>query len=125
MMVSARLLALCASCVFVALVTAPLPAEAGGKAVNFDQQVKPLLKKHCYGCHGASQPGGDLDLTTKAGLKKGGKGGKLFVAKKPGQSLLVKRLKGQGGALMPLGGPALKAAEIQIVSKWIAEGAKL
>lgn len=125
MMVSGRFLVLGLACAFTALVVTSSPADAGGKAVDFTKQVKPILEKNCYGCHGTVKPGGGLDLTSKAALKRGGNSGKLFVAKKPTQSLLVKRLKGQGGALMPMGGPALKASEIQIVSKWITEGAKL
>lgn len=124
MMVSGRLLVLGLTCAFTVFVVTSSPARAGGRAVDFSKQVKPILEKNCYGCHGTVKPGGGLDLTTKAGLKRGGNSGKLYVSKRAAQSLLFKRLKGQGGALMPLGGPALKASEIQTISKWINEGAK-
>lgn len=123
-MLSVRYVVLISAIAFVGVALSSVPAEARGKAVDFNKQVKPILSKHCFGCHGSKGPAGGLDLTTKAGLRKGGVSGKLFVAKKSAQSLLVKRLKGQGGALMPAGGPALKAAEIQIVAKWVNEGAK-
>src|SRR5271170_1027755 len=37
----------------------PAPARGDG----FDQNVRPLLQKHCLRCHGAEKPKGDVNLT--------------------------------------------------------------
>ena len=36
----------------------PAPARGDG----FDQNVRPLLQKHCLRCHGAEKPKGDVNL---------------------------------------------------------------
>ena len=40
----------------------------------FEMKIRPVLAKQCFGCHAASKMGG-LDLTTRAGLEKGGNRG--------------------------------------------------
>jgi hypothetical protein len=44
-------------------------------AVDFKQQVQPILESACLSCHGPEKPKGDLRLDTRAGaIKGGGKG---------------------------------------------------
>ncbi|MBS1722156.1 MAG: hypothetical protein JSS66_04010 [Armatimonadetes bacterium] len=125
-MVSFRLVGLAAASLLVAFgVLAPATARNPVKArVSFQSQVKPIFASKCIGCHSKSSPGGGLALDSTAGIKKGGDSGKLYVAGKSSQSLITKRLKGEGGERMPYGGAALPAAQINLVKKWIDEGAK-
>jgi len=54
-------------------------------------------------------------------------GGRSGAAVKPGnskESLLVQRITGSGATRMPLGGPALSASEIGILTTWIDQGAR-
>ena len=37
------------------------------EAINFEQQVRPILKKHCFKCHGEKKQKGDLRLDTLSG----------------------------------------------------------
>lgn len=101
-----------------------MPATAGSKAVNFSTQIKPVLKAKCYSCHKPGKAKGELDLTTKTGIQKGGSEGKLYKAGKGAESLLVKRLKGIGGDIMPQDDKPLSEAQIKLVTRWINEGAK-
>lgn len=107
------------------VVSAFTPAVAGPAAVNFRTQVKPILSANCVGCHNAKNAGGKLDLSSKAGIQKGGLSGKVYVAGKGSTSLIVKRLKGKGGALMPMGGDPLKASQINLITRWINEGGRM
>lgn len=37
------------------------------EAINFEKQVRPILKKHCFKCHGEKKQKGDLRLDTLSG----------------------------------------------------------
>ncbi len=37
------------------------------EAINFEKQVRPILKKHCFKCHGKKKQKGDLRLDTLSG----------------------------------------------------------
>jgi WD40 repeat protein len=65
-----------------------------------------------------------LDLTTFEGFAAGGKRGPAFRAGSPGDSLIVKYIKGEQQPAMPLGGTPLTAEQIATISSWIAAGAK-
>ena len=58
-------------------------------APGFNRDIRPILQKHCQGCHQPSSKSSGLDLTTFAELTKGGKRGPAFTAGKPDESLLV------------------------------------
>ncbi|MBV6458987.1 MAG: hypothetical protein HONBIEJF_02126 [Fimbriimonadaceae bacterium] len=95
------------------------------KKVDYAHNVAPIFRAHCASCHSGKDASGGLDLTTIAGIKKGGSG-KLFVPGKPGQSLLVQRIKGLGGLpQMPMGFKPLDPHQIEAIEQWIAQGADL
>jgi WD40 repeat protein len=91
--------------------------------ISFHKQVRPILQRHCIGCHQPAKRGGELLLTSHAQLVKGGETGAGLVAGKPDESLLVKSLLAQDMDLMPKGGPALPAESIETIKKWIEQGA--
>ena len=39
------------------------PGDTGPRMVHFNQDIQPILDKHCIGCHGGEKPKGDLALT--------------------------------------------------------------
>lgn len=63
-------------------------------------------------------------MTSFADFAKGGKEGPAFVAGKPEESLLLASLRGEGVSLMPKGGEPLPKEKIELIHRWIAEGAK-
>jgi WD40 repeat protein len=65
-----------------------------------------------------------LDLTTYDGLRAGGKRGATFTAGEGGNSLVVRYMIGEMKPAMPLGGPPLAKADIEIVREWIMAGAR-
>jgi hypothetical protein len=64
-----------------------------------------------------------LDLRTREGALKGGKRGPALTPGKPEQSLLYQAVARSGALQMPLGKPALAAAEVEALRRWIAAGA--
>ena len=98
-------------------------AEGDAKPVSFYRQVRPVLQRHCSGCHFAAKKGGKLLLTSYADFSKGGENGAAFTAGKPGESLVVEYISGDDPA-MPLGADPLDPQQIELISTWISQGAK-
>ncbi len=100
------------------------PADgAAEKPVSFYRQIRPVLQRNCAGCHQPSKLGGQLLLTTHAGLLKGGENGPAVVTGKPDESLMIDFISGEKPE-MPRNADPLSPQQIQLISRWIAEGAK-
>lgn len=93
------------------------------KPVSFYRQVRPILQRHCSGCHQPAKKGGQLQLTSYADFKKGGENGESFTPGKPDESLILDYISGEK-PLMPLNAEPLKKDEVELISRWIKEGAK-
>lgn len=109
------------------------------KDVDFATEIAPLLRTRqngadkCTYCHDSTRPDQSspvyLYMDTLAFLRKGSKasGPVVVVPGKPCSSLIVRRLRGTTGGAgerMPKNGPYFRPEQIQLVSDWIAEGAK-
>jgi len=57
--------------------------SAAEKPVSYYQDLVPVLKRSCNGCHHPGKLKGQLDLTSYGAFKKGGKHGPGFLANKP------------------------------------------
>jgi hypothetical protein len=92
------------------LVSLPLLAK-----VDFVREVKPILELRCVRCHDSvtSMKHLRLDRKDRAML--------VIVPKKPEDSRLFLAARSE---YMPPGGPKLSAAELEILRRWIAEGAR-
>ncbi|QIF05258.1 PSD1 and planctomycete cytochrome C domain-containing protein [Roseimicrobium sp. ORNL1] len=96
-------------------------AQAPTGPLTFEKDVRPILKAHCFHCHGEEgEMKGGLDVRLARYLSKGGKSGPAITAGQPATSHILEVLKNGD---MPKGKPPLKAAEIATIEKWIAEGA--
>lgn len=90
---------------------------------SFTRDIQPLLQKQCQGCHRPGGASSDLDVTSYAGLLKGGKRGPGFVAGKPEASLTVSYIAGDMKPRMPMGGAPMDGGDIEKIRAWIAAGA--
>lgn len=97
---------------------------ADGPAPDYEKQVAPLLKKYCAGCHNGSDLEGKLSLETFADLQKGGEHGVAVLAGDPASSRLIRVLTGSEPTMPPEGEPQPTAAEIDVLKRWVEEGAK-
>src|ERR1700722_19510128 len=101
-----------------------LPA-ADASTVDYTRQIKPLLAKHCFECHGPSKQRGGLRLDSGKAILKGGNSGVVVIPGKCADSLLVKAItSAEGVKQMPPKGDRLKADEIALLRAWIEGGAK-
>ncbi len=96
--------------------------EGDPASVDFETHVRPLLKAHCWQCHGEEdEPKGALDARLARFLLKGGDSGPAIVSGKHSESLLYERI---ASGEMPPGKKKLSPREIEMVAQWIDAGAK-
>ncbi len=110
----------------------PIHAEEPAKpeptkpaAVSYHRDVRPIFQAKCQGCHQPAKAGGSLDMTAFKSLLKGGDSELASVVPgKPDDSHLVELITPTDGeAAMPQGQKPLETSEIEIIRRWIAEGA--
>src|SRR3954469_7726697 len=108
---------LLAVCVWLACLSA-----LGAPAPTFEKDIRPILKSHCFDCHGEGEKlRGGLDLRLRALMLKGGDDGPVLVPGKPDKSPLFKLV--QSGE-MPKREKKLTHEEVALIKAWIAAGAK-
>src|SRR4051794_4154352 len=101
-----------------------LPTAAAAGAVDFARDVRPILEKSCFGCHGAEKQKAGLRLDVRAAALKGGESGPAIVAGKASDSLLIKLVQGEDPyRLMPSKGDKLTAAQVEVLRAWVDAGA--
>lgn len=88
-------------------------------AAESSPAVQALLKAQCVKCHGPNKPKAGLDLSSPAGLSRGGENGAVVVSGKLDRSLLWQRVA--AGEMPPTG--ALSDPEKAVLRTWILEGA--
>ena len=95
-------------------------------SVDYMRDVRPILQKYCYECHGPSKQKSGLRLDIKASAMKGGDGyAPAIMAGQSAESPLVQFVRGDDKAmLMPPKGARLTALEVATLAKWVDEGAK-
>ena len=88
----------------------------------FERDIRPILRAHCFDCHGATEkPKGGLDLRQARRMQQGGESGAAIVPGNLDESLLLARVR---SGEMPPGETKLTPKEIETLSAWIAGGAK-
>ncbi|MBL8203487.1 MAG: PSD1 domain-containing protein [Blastocatellia bacterium] len=86
--------------------------------IDFVRDIQPILQTSCAPCHFGDKPKADLRLDSKSLTLK------LVVPGNSKDSRLVHRVLGLNGEKrMPLGREALSAAQIELLQRWIDEGA--
>ncbi|QBQ39924.1 DUF1553 domain-containing protein [Sphingobacterium psychroaquaticum] len=94
--------------------------------VDFSADVKPILNKHCISCHGGVKKSGGFSLLFENEAFAKAESGKPAIIKGDAEhSEFYKRLLSDDPELrMPYNAPALAPEEIDILKRWIDEGAK-
>lgn len=101
--------------------------EAKVPETTFDKFVYPILDQKCKSCHNDQKTKGQLNMNTIEKIKKGGKNGQLWVGNDTLNSHILKRAYldlEDKKHMPPKGKPQLSTQELQILKKWIQEGAK-
>ncbi len=89
--------------------------------LTFEKDVRPILKAHCFQCHGEEGvTKGGLDVRLARFIRKGGKEGPAIVPGKADESHLLELVK---AGEMPKDKAKLKDRDIATLEAWIAQGA--
>lgn len=116
----------------VMLTSAALPQHTSGAERNealadqetpvFEKHIRPILKAHCFHCHGeAGKTEGGLDVRLRRLILKGGESGAGIAPGKPSESYLLERII---SSEMPPGDAKLSAAEVATIERWIETDAQ-
>lgn len=103
---------------------APATVPSGG--VDFLVDVRPILERRCFECHGdRKRPKGDLRLTDMAAVLARDPSVAALVPGDPAASLLFQRitLPAEHEEVMPPEDGPLPPEEIETIRRWIAAGA--
>ena len=89
----------------------------------FKKHVRAVLINQCLKCHGGEKTEGELDLTDRDRLVKGGDHGPAVVPGEPRKSLLFLMAAHEKKPGMPYKEPKLPVDAIQQIAAWIENGA--
>jgi hypothetical protein len=91
---------------------------------TYDDDIKPIFRRRCFGCHSSAESRAGLSLETYAGVLKGGGSGDSVVPGRAAASLLYKVVahEGDGVPRMPLNQAKIPDSEIALIQEWIQKG---
>lgn len=99
-----------------------------GRPVDFIRDIRPILAKHCFACHGPDEGTreANLRLDQQAGATGPREGGAAFAPGKPAASIALARVASNDPERRmppPETGPPLAAEQIELLRRWVAQGA--
>jgi hypothetical protein len=111
-------------CPVIVLLMATILSAA--EPVDYKRDIKPVLREHCFACHGSLRQESELRLDAIQLIRKGVESGPLVVPGKSKESYLVEVLTGDAGFSMPPEGEGipLTSKQLALLKRWIDEGAK-
>lgn len=115
------------SWVFVQTVTGSVLADAAEPFLNFNRDIRPVLAKNCFACHGPDEGSrkSELRLDTLDGATEEVDGHRALEPGQPDKSELVRRVESLDPDVVmppPDSGHELSDAEKKLLRNWIAEG---
>ena len=107
--------------VFAAADKLPPPVD---RKIDFAKDVRPILAKHCWSCHGEKKQESGLRLDRRESLLRGGDAGKAIEIGKSADSRLIQFVAGLDPktAMPPDDATPLKPDEIAVLRAWIDQG---
>ncbi len=98
--------------------------EQEADKISFYREIRPILQANCHGCHQPAKAKGQYQMTKFDRLLAGGGEEAAIIPHQPDQSLMIELITPiDGEAEMPNKGDPLKPAQIELIRRWIAEGA--
>src|SRR3954463_11499553 len=85
----------------------------------FEKEVRPVLVKRCYDCHGEKKKKGSLRMDDISFIKEGGDSGPALVPGKPDESLMIKAIHRVDPDFVMPPKEALPAEEVAVLEKWV------
>jgi len=111
-------------CVIVMLCLPVSGLVRADAVTTYQQDVRPILERHCVDCHSGWFPDAGLDLSERTEILAGARSGPLVVAGKPEKGWLMFSItRGAGRQKMPpTDKPPLSEQEKAVLVRWIEQG---
>jgi mono/diheme cytochrome c family protein len=102
-----------------------LPPAATQQGVTYEKDIRPILEKNCFGCHGERMQKAKLRLDSLETALKGSNNGAVLEKGKSANSKIVKLVArlDEDNAMPPRGNPLTKE-QVGLIRAWIDQGAK-
>ncbi|MBX9678820.1 MAG: DUF1549 domain-containing protein [Gemmataceae bacterium] len=125
MMRTLSLLIACGAFAVVSSAHADEPKKTADAKVSYFKDIRPIFQAHCQGCHQPAKARGGYIMTAFEKLLAAGESGKAaIIPKDAAKSHLIAMITPKDGkAAMPEGKKPLHDTEIDVVRRWIAQGA--
>ena len=96
-----------------------------GTTINFEDDIQPIFEDYCIDCHGTDKQKSGFRVDRRVHLLKGGDTGlPAVIPDNPAGSYLIEVIKSSDPEIgMPPKGGKLFDDEVELLEKWIAEGA--
>jgi WD40 repeat protein len=91
--------------------------------ISYDEHVRPILREHCFSCHSADKQESGLALDSYQKAMAGGSSGEIVLPGDLASSRLWALVSHAEEPKMPPKADKLVAAKLDILSKWIEQGA--
>ncbi len=100
--------------------------QANEAPVDFGRDIRPILAKRCFHCHGPDKAESGLRLNRpETAFAEADSGQRAIVPGKPDHSVLLTRISETDLSIrMPPEGKPLSQEDIDLFRRWIAQGAK-
>lgn len=96
------------------------------RQVDFRSDVRPIFEQRCFACHGALKQEAGLRLDTATSIRKGSDSGSVIRTSRKEKSSLIEKITTKDiASRMPPEGHALEASQIQAITDWIDQGARI
>ncbi len=93
------------------------------KPITYDDHIAPILKRHCWQCHGETKQESGLNLANYAAAVKGSSGGAVVVSGRSSTSRLFKAITAEDPAeRMPPENDPLPKEQLALIKAWIDTG---
>ncbi len=111
------------SCLTLSLGLGAEPVTLPADLAYYEEKVAPILSKHCFSCHSASEGNGKghLFLDSAEALLRGGKSGPAVIPGNAASSLVAKAVRQETPDLAMPPKYRMAAEEIEIIEKWISD----
>jgi len=99
-------------------------ASADPKKLTYADDVLPILRQHCLGCHGPDKQKGGLDLATFPAAMQGGSSGAVVTPGDPDKSRLFTLPAHKEEPKMPPKADKIPDAQLAVLRLWIEQGGR-
>lgn len=100
----------------------PVP-DATGPKITYDEHIRPIFREHCFACHALDRTKGGLTLDSYQKTMAGGSSGEIVFAGDTGSSRLWHLVSHAEEPKMPPMQDKLAVAKLDLIQKWIEQGA--